>query len=463
MKMLVQFDTPPFNMGWPGLAWQVQALSWSLPGGADKARLEAVLPDGFQADWLAWLNGGLVIATPSGQPVWGGFIEQVETVSGAGRRVLSTAGMVNRVKVRYLRSGFHAADGSPWFETDWLENAKSVARYGRREMLLKVGQSNAQQALAAGRLILAQRSFPQDRLQWEQQPQEAARVILTCSGWWHSLGWVIDEEAQGRIAHLSSGKSQLVLGQETATSKLGQSFVVPVSGFQLAEVRLRLALVGNPLDGLVLAVCADGNGQPGAILAGAVLPASELNGSWTWAQWSFNPPVTLAASSRYWLVLRRSAGAQLLDYYKVESDDGPGYADGVCKRWQGSQWQLLNEDMCFACFAAAPLSELIHQLAEPQRGGQFLRFVRLNLPQTVQTLRWRPAQLSCAERLENWLALASTQAQPVSAVVNHQRALAVFPIAALPAAAPANRAWARGGADRAVGGCSRTDGGNYGS
>lgn len=231
MKARVQFDNPLLKIGGPGLDWRVQSLSWSLPGGADTARLEAALPAGMEMDWLAWLNTGLVVHTPDSRPMWSGVIEQVRVEQGQGGRVISMAELVNRVKVRYQRTGFSGEDGDPWLETDWLENAQSMRQYGRREVLLEAGQSSAQQAEAAGRFLLQRRAFPTDLP--HAHTAQPPRVVLDCKGWWHSLRWVVDQETRGRICHLAGGKSSLVLGAETTNSKLAQSFVAPEDGFEL--------------------------------------------------------------------------------------------------------------------------------------------------------------------------------------------------------------------------------------
>ena len=341
------------------------------------------------------------------------------------------AEVVNRVKVRYQRTGFRGVEGDPWLETEWLENTKSLARYGRRELLLDLGQSSPSQAEAVGFQILNQRAFPTDlpRLNAVSQPP---RLVLSCTGWWSALEWQLDEEPAGRICHLAGGKSHLVLGTETANSKLAQSFVAPDSGFTLGEVSFRLALAAAPLDDVVLEVCTDENNQPGTVLAAVVLPAGELNGAWNEARWQINPPLVLETNETYWLVLSRSGAPDPVNFYKVESDDGPGFADGVCKRWSGSAWVPINEDLRFTCLAVSPLRELIRSLVLPPQEGSLLRFVRINLPEEKQTFRWRALALTQAERLRGWLDLAFTPGRPVSAVVNFQRALDVFPLPRLP-------------------------------
>jgi hypothetical protein len=191
-------------------------------------------------------------------------------------------------------------------------------------------------------------------------------------------------------------------------------------------------LVSAPLDDVVLEICADENDQPGAVLASAVLPAGEMNGGWQWVPWLVNPPLGLEIGVRFWLVLRRSGAVDPLNFYKVESDDGPGYGQGVCKRWSGSAWVLVNEDLRFTTLAVSPLPELIRGLVSVQTGSSIVRFVRINLPQEVQAFRWRALVSNQAERLSGWLALASAPGTAVSAVVNGQRALDVFPLPRLP-------------------------------
>ena len=242
----------------------------------------------------------------------------------------------------------------------------------------------------------------------------------------------MDEEARGRICHMAGGKSHQILGTELSNSKLAQSFVITESSFHLGEVNFRLALVSAPLDDVVLEVCADENDQPGAVLASAVLPAGELNGGWQWVSWPINPPLVLEFGVRYWLVLRRSGAVDPLNFYKVESDDGPGYGLGVCKRWSGSGWVLVNEDLRFITLAVSPLPELIRDLVSVPAGHSVVKFVRINQPKEVLAFRWRALASNQAERLSGWLALASAPGRTVSAVVNGQKALDVFPLPRLP-------------------------------
>lgn len=409
MTFLVNFPEKGFELN----AAVVTGLTWALPGGSEKAHISLTCQSGV--DWESCLFSAVSVRSLVGLPLWNGYIETITVPDGEFTQFISGRGLVNRVKVRYKRPGFFNPSGEPLLETDWIDQLESQVLYGIHERCLTIGLASEQAALALAGKVLAQQAFPRVRLQAGKQTQQ---VSITARGWYESLHWRVDAEAAGRVVHTGGGKSSLALGEDQTRQKLAQSIEIPPTGFRLGTFTVSASLVGNPTDDLRAAIYADAGGQPGEELAAVNKPASLLNGSWV--ELSFNLPAVLVleGGSTIWLVLSRTGTADAGHFYRLQTDDGPGY--GTCQRWTGSTWQ--NEAAClrFGVYETAPLAELIPALTG--------LLTRLDLALGMETPRWREGDRSQKERLESWLDLAAQTGLPCSAVVNHQRDLIVFPL-----------------------------------
>ena len=166
--------------------------------------------------------------------------------------------------------------------------------------------------------------------------------------------------------------------------------------------------------------------MPGTELANSLLSNVSLQGGWRWQAWLLDAPLVLIANTRYWLVLERSGVLNSSQYYEVETDDGRGYPDGECKRWNGSSWVLLNQDLRFCLLAVSETTELIREVAERAVQAGVLQGVQIWQESDIWLPRWREMEKTRKEALEDWLGLGCADESRLSALVNTDGVLEVF-------------------------------------
>ena len=408
--------------------WQVMFMNWKLPGGADKAVLKGNFPglDNSQLDsfFEAGINMPVEIVSPTGEVVWQGWVETIAYYSGQLKTSCSLREMHNRIIVRYPRSGADASPFERWAYTNWQEDPESVVRFGEKEKLLTIHQADAclaDQALRQG--FDGLNSLPSFNIDMHRQ-DGAPYFEIIARGWWQRLSWILDQEEQGKITHLGGGKSSYDLGKSTGNTRMAQSFLVTQTDFQLSHIWLRVSVTGQPADDLQVAIHADDNDSPGELLGQADSPANSLDGSWAWVHWELLTALALSSQTKYWLVVKRSGAVDAANYYEVESDDGPGYTDGQLKRWDGSSWQPLGQDLRFGLIAQADAVQLIGGvLQRPELASLFPGFVNWQIRE-LPVYRWRPLEMNCLDRIEEWLK-GDLQ---ISALVDSQRNLNIIPL-----------------------------------
>jgi hypothetical protein len=183
-------------------------------------------------------------------------------------------------------------------------------------------------------------------------------------------------------------------------------------------------VVGDPQDNLQVAIHCDANGIPGSLLGRADFPSSTLDGGWAWVRWDLTTAIPLSLNSTFWLIIQRSGAVNANAYYTIESDDGLGYAGGQLKRWDGSNWQLLNQDLRFGLIAREEVAILAEEMLQRPEIGEILRgFVNWQSAEQV-VYRWRDYETTCRQRLEDWL----NGTKQFSALIDEQRILEIIPL-----------------------------------
>ncbi len=205
------------------------------------------------ATWLAYR----VEIASDGTPVWFGEIDAVRVTTGGIEREMTLDGMANRVKVLYTTGV--AGGGVEAAETDWVEDATSIARYGKREMVHSArGNLTATQAAALQARLLATGKDPQRRLQFANSGEQATGE-LQCRGYWRRLNDVYFRQLSGLEEHNPSGGTAIPIGLGFTSAYLG--FIDADSKNLIQEAQGALLHVGE-YDGLkfVVAGTASNNG-----------------------------------------------------------------------------------------------------------------------------------------------------------------------------------------------------------
>lgn len=167
------------------------------------------------ATWLAYR----VEIVSDGTAVWWGEIDAVRVTTGGIEREMTLDGMANRVKVLY--STAVAGGGVEAAETDWIEDATSIARYGKRELVHSArGTLTAAQAEALRARLLATGKDPQRRLQFADAGQ-AATGEMQCRGLWRRLNDVYFRQLAGLEGHSPSGGTAIPIGLGFSSAYLG--------------------------------------------------------------------------------------------------------------------------------------------------------------------------------------------------------------------------------------------------
>ncbi|PKO05465.1 MAG: hypothetical protein CVU41_12610 [Chloroflexi bacterium HGW-Chloroflexi-3] len=411
-----------------GSDWQVQSMDWHLPGGSNEAIISAPVQDPNSISLRlirSWLGQAVTIHKPSGEILWRGWIEEIHLDMQRLRFGWGTHKLLSRVIARYPQVSPLLDPLSSWQYTDWVEHAERLGKLGAKESLLSLREMDPNKARHAAVMQLNQEGLDDSQALVLLPEKRAPHLTMRLKGCWHRLDWTLDGEESGLIAHLPGGKSQQSFGL-SGSERLAQSFTTGSEAFPLGQIGLRIAMLGDASDDLRVKICADNAGVPGTELDNSLLLNVYLLGGWRWQAWLLNAPLSLNANTRYWLVLERNGALDSSQYYQAETDDGRGYPDGECKRWNGSSWVLLNQDLRFCLLAVTETSELMREVAQRAVQGGVLQGVQVWQESGVWIPRWREIEKTRKEALEDWLGLGCADENPLSALVNPDGVLEVF-------------------------------------
>lgn len=225
---------PPAEVTLTPQQWEAAAL-----GGPVAAEIDASGSIHGLLGLASWLAYEVRIAS-DGAEVWWGEIDTVRVVAGGLERAATLDGMANRVKVLYTAAlaGGELASA----ETEWAEDATSVAAYGRRELVHSAsGTLTETQALALRTRLLAGLSSPQKRLRFAGNAEVSGKI--TCRGLWPRLGDVYYRQAAGLEAHAPDGGEAIPLGLGFSSAYL--AFVGSNGAKVIQEIYGHFAHFGN--------------------------------------------------------------------------------------------------------------------------------------------------------------------------------------------------------------------------
>jgi hypothetical protein len=431
MKPQVKLDLPGMEgMLHHNAGWEVDQMDWSLPGGAQSASLSAgVLNPALinQKVIRSWLGKEVSIYNETGQAIWRGWIEEIALDVRRLRFSWSTQKLLSRVIARYPQVSTLLDPLRSSQFSEWVQHAERLETLGAKEAMISLQQVDANSAQQAALYHLLQKGQDDTNGLILRAQERNPRLEIRAKGWWQRLDWTLDGEDSGLLAHLPGGKSQQLLGL-SGSERLAQSFKTGSDVFTLGHIWLRGAILGNPADDLRVKICTDNAGVPGSVLASSNLPNANLQGGWGWKVWLLDATLNLAANTRFWLVVERTGALDSSHYFALETDDGRGYPDGDCKRWNGSSWVLLNQDLRFCLVAVSESTELMRSVAERAVQGGVLQGVQIWQESGKWLPRWRELDLTRMKALESWLEMGCADERELSAFVNAERVLEVFSI-----------------------------------
>lgn len=134
--------------------WE-RSIRWNGGPWLGSFRVEAELP--VLMEWFNNRLGDHVEERSGGALTWSGLIYDMELASGMVKQWRSLDNMFNAVRARYSASTGGTAD------TDWITNAASIARYGRKENVLGETYVSTQNAEQIADMHLAENAYPWPR------------------------------------------------------------------------------------------------------------------------------------------------------------------------------------------------------------------------------------------------------------------------------------------------------------
>lgn len=437
--------TEPLNVQWflrddtpclpPPFPLTIERLTWEEPGGAALAVLRAELPSSPPLEVGAWaaeaLRRPLIITTAGGEACWNGYVARVEIRYGRSGAAFDLESLANRVAAVYSPAVHEPPFSTARTITDWAEDSLSLRRYGRKDRLLTLPQEDPARALSLRDVCLRDSALPRGQPFLVSRPS-APSLRLIARGWFSTLNWVHLSIPQGREGFVEPAQTSQTLGRTlSGDAVLAQSFQTDYGPFYLMETGLNLKRNASPADGVVVEVCADAGGAPGALLASASLPAASISGGRGWARFGFAQPPLLQAATTYWLRIARSGTLNSVHYYVLYREANDPYPHGRMIQWNGSAWTDSSgglNDLNFYILAGQSRTARLLELAAPQSGGQFLRGVRLLADLPGLTAYTSDGLRPCGVELLDLLASGDAAGRPLSAQVDVERNLVIQPL-----------------------------------
>ncbi len=203
-------------------------------GGPKSAEMTMVGPQSALWQATRWLGHRVTIINDVGTRVWYGMLHEVVVATGAIEVGLSLANMYNRVAVAYTYSPPGGAVERA--TTDWAENSESVTRYGYKELMYSMSDTNLAQAEAQRDTLLTAFGQPQPTLRIAAT--DTPMATLRCVGLYDTLDWRYYSNSAGKEEHAAGGQQQ----------PIGQGFTASTIGFT-SDGRIHDS--GNRLDELL--------------------------------------------------------------------------------------------------------------------------------------------------------------------------------------------------------------------
>ena len=198
-------------------------LTWSAFGGPERAELVVSGQADQLLDLVNLLRCGVAVRDGQGEPVWWGYIEEVQVALEAVEVRVSLADLANRVSVQYDYTSPDTLPGDRNL-TDAVDDLRSQAAFGIKTRLLRKSGIDAAHAEALRDTWLEQHAWPVSRLS-QRQRSGPVQARLICAGWFKTLGWRPYTQPEGFYANYGPGPGAFVFGRFSSAKYAGQSFM----------------------------------------------------------------------------------------------------------------------------------------------------------------------------------------------------------------------------------------------
>ena len=150
-------------------------------------------------------------------------------------------------------------------------------------------------------------------------------------------------------------------GNAATTTARAQSFT-PGSALNLSEVRIVLNKTLAPVDNVTLEIRADSgaNTVSATVLATSdtIYNGANVSTSASWVSFKFITPVSLSASTKYWIVVQRSGAVDASNFYGWRSTNTSAYAGGGLSTLNTGTWgaESATVDHTFQLIQQTPIA-----------------------------------------------------------------------------------------------------------
>lgn len=251
-------------------------------------------------------------------------------------------------------------------------------------------------------------------------------------GSWIELTTAITNGAAGPAVTLTRGNSIIVKEDLAATALPGSAVGIQVYGeairqrfipssgtWTVGALAIRLRKVGNPVDGVRIALYNESGGNPGTELDGLTLSSAAIPASMEWVTAEITNTVSVTAGIAYQIVVNRTGANDISNYYEVSVDEGLTYANGAMRLKVNGVWDLSylrtpDADLPFKVIGYKKASSQIIDIIASC--GQFLEGVDVQTTSDIAVPQYRDGSKTALDELRDLLKATTTNRRMLASI-----------------------------------------------
>lgn len=408
----------------PNLAWTIDYLRWQAQLGAEAAELTATGSD-YSLTQLENLVGTTLTIQDAGEVIWCGVVDRVEVEICGCSMVVDVGQLANCVIVKYSFISDNQNDRTKTRYTEFACDAESVARYGRHEYLLAIGEATTEQAVARRDGYLAANKWPVRSFELNRGHERKATVHAI--GYGQTMCWQLYRPGMGYAGNTEAADQSLRFGRLNY-EKIAQPFTaVGTLPWQATYLSARPRKRNNPGDSMTMALHGDGGGMPGAVLATVMIPSAQVPTAYDWLEYAISP-VTLTPGQVYWFVLGRTGALNEQDHYRAQYSE-VNAGDGELRTWTGTTWsQVAEADLLFRVIGQSTTLAVIADLLAAATYLDPDCAIAYDFDATLLALpQWEDEYGSVCDLLDELMATGLTDGRRLLATIDCNQCIRFYP------------------------------------
>lgn len=431
MNFKVSFSTRDFSAPIPiGLDPEVTSLTWCAQGGPERATLRLSGPLEKLLDLTRLLRCPATVCDERFEPAWWGFVAKITLFFEDVTLSVDIDQLYNHVTVAYTALT-QPGTAAETLTTAPVEDKPSQAVYGVKQVILKREEVDGNFAQFLAETFLAESAWPKSDL---SQAKSAAQptAVLTCAGWFETLGWSNFTYPYGFLAN-TDGPGSFQFDDSSIRRKPGQAFYA-AEALALQSAAFLLSRTNADTRTLTATLYAtDVTGKPSTLLAtsGSVPATTVPEGTYAWVSFNFDPPVSLGVGEHYFVAVDANL-THSSHYFHIKIDEEAHYAEGKAY-YQSSTtpaWSLIPSStypyqpdlyfkLSFVCDSADLLATAVGF------GDQF--FTRVGVaPTGIDICPYRAKPVNCLAEVKGLMALGTSDGRRLLADLSADRGLRFY-------------------------------------